>query len=190
MLSLATPRAARRLVLIVVFGVWALPSAAWAATGLVAGYGFSEGSGTTTADASGNAIAGILVNGPGWTVGRNGGGLAFDGSSTYVDLGNPVPLQITGSMTVSAWVYETANVADDGQIVAKSDSASGWQLKSTPDTGPRTFGIAISDASGAHVQRYSSTVRALDTWYHVAGVYDASARTSPSTSTGTSPMGS
>ena len=51
-------------------------------------------------------------------------------------------------MTLSAWVYETANVGDDGQIVAKSDGSSGWQLKSTPDTGPRTFGIAITNSSG------------------------------------------
>ncbi len=178
MFSFATSRAVRRLAVpIGVFGIWALSSAAWAASGLVAGYGFSEGSGTMTADTSGNAIAGTLVNGPGWTTGRNGGGLAFNGSSTYVDLGKPVPLQITGSMTVSAWVYETANVADDATIVSKSDSASGWHLKSTPDTGLRTFGFAITNTSGALVQRYSSTVRALNTWYHVAGVYDASAGT-------------
>jgi hypothetical protein len=50
-------------------------------------------------------------------------------------------------------------------------------LKSTPDTGARTFGVAITGASGGSVQRYSNTVRALNTWYYVAGVYDASART-------------
>ncbi len=80
-------------------------------------------------------------------------------------------------MTVSAWVYETANVGDDGQVVAKSDGGSGWQLKSSPDTGARTFAIAITNSSGGYVGRYSSTVRALNTWYHVAGVYDAAAQT-------------
>ena len=148
-----------------------------AAAGLVAGYAFSEGSGTTTADSSGNGITGTLVGGPTWVAGRNGTGLSFNGSSTYVDLGTSAALGFTGSMTLSAWVYETANVGDDGQIVAKSDGGSGWQLKSTPDTGPRTFGIAITNSSGGDVQRYSSTVRALNTWYHVAGVYDATAQT-------------
>jgi chitodextrinase len=80
-------------------------------------------------------------------------------------------------MTVSSWVYERANVADDGQIIAKSNGSAGWQLKSTPDTGPRTFAIKITDPSGASVHRYSTTVRALNTWYHVAGVYDSAART-------------
>ena len=148
-----------------------------AATGMVAGYAFSEGSGTTTADASGSGLTGTLVGSPTWVAGRNGTGLSFNGSSTYVDLGTSAALGFTGSMTLSAWVYETANVGDDGQIVAKSDGGSGWQLKSTPDTGARTFGIAITNSSGGYVQRYSSTVRALNTWYHVAGVYDATART-------------
>ena len=54
----------------------------------------------------------------------------------------PPLLQITGSMTWSAWVKAVANPADDGQIVAKSNDASGWQLKTSPDTGPQTFGVA------------------------------------------------
>ena len=31
--------------------------------------------------------------------------------------------------------------------------------------------------SGANTQRYSTTVRSLNTWYHVAGVYNAAVRT-------------
>jgi chitodextrinase len=144
---------------------------------LLAGYGFSEGAGNTTADASPNAFGGTLVGSPGWVAGKNGTGLSFNGSSTYVDLGNPSALQFSGSMTLSAWVLETANVGDDGQIVAKSDGISGWQLKSSPDTGVRTFAVVVTDASGNPVQRYSSTVRALNTWYHVAGIFNATART-------------
>jgi glucose/arabinose dehydrogenase len=147
-----------------------------AAAGLVAGYGFAEGSGTTTADVSGNGVAGTLVGGPAWTAGHSGTGLSFNGSAAYVDLGNPAALRFTGSMTLSAWVKEAANVVDDGQIIAKSDDGSGWQLKSTPDTGVRTFGVAVA-GSGGTAQRYSTTVRSLNVWYHVTGVYDASART-------------
>ena len=69
------------------------------------------------------------------------------------------------------------NPADDGQIVAKSNSASGWQFKTSPDTGPHTFGVAVAGATNTYAQRYSTTVRLLNVWYHVAGVYDATART-------------
>jgi chitodextrinase len=147
-----------------------------AAANLIAGYGFSEGTGTVTADSSGNGLNGTLVSAPAWVAGNTGTGLSFNGSNTYVDLGNPISLQLTGSMTLSAWVYENGNVGDDGQIIAKSDGGPGWQLKSTPDTGVRTYAIAVTNPSGVLTQRYSQTVRALNTWYHVAGVYDAVAQ--------------
>ena len=70
-----------------------------------------------------------------------------------------------------------ANPADDGQIVAKSNDASGWQLKTSPDTGPHTFGVGVAGATNTFAQRYSTTVRSLNVWYHVAGVYNAAART-------------
>ena len=63
--------------------------------GLVAGYRLGEGSGTTTADISGNNYTGTLVSGPTWTTGHYGNALAFSGSA-YVDLGNPAALQLTG----------------------------------------------------------------------------------------------
>ena len=145
--------------------------------GLVAAYNFNEGSGTTVTDASGNGITGNIIGATWTTEGRNGNALSFNGSSSYVDLGNPALLQITGSMTMSAWVQAAANPADDGQIVAKSDDASGWQLKTSPDTGPHTFGVRVAGATNTLAQRYSTTVRSLNVWYHVAGVYNASAQT-------------
>ena len=80
-------------------------------------------------------------------------------------------------MTVEAWIKAAANPVDDGQIVAKSDDTAGWQFKTSPDTGPHTFGVAVSGSTTAKAQRYSTTVRSLNVWYHVAGVYDATNKT-------------
>jgi uncharacterized protein (TIGR03437 family) len=81
-------------------------------------------------------------------------------------------------MTWSAWVNISGNPANDGQIIARSDNASGWQLKISPDTGKRTFAIAISGTSSSgHTQRYSNTVYSFNIWYYVTGVYNSSART-------------
>ena len=144
-------------------------------TGLVAGYRLNEGSGGTTADISGNNNTGTLVNAPVWTTGKYGSALAFDGND-YVDLGNTSSLRLTGSMTLTAWIRISANPGDDGAIVAKLGGA-GWQLKTSPDTGVRTAAIQISSNGSDTVQRYSATVLSLNTWYHIAGVYDAAART-------------
>jgi fibronectin type 3 domain-containing protein len=146
-------------------------------SGLVAAYSFNEGTGSTVVDLSGNNLTGTIVRATWTPQGKYGNALSFNGSSSYVDLGNPTALRLTGSMTIEAWIKAAANPADDGQIVAKSNNSSGWQFKTTPDTGPETFGIAVSGSSSSHAQRYSTTVRNLNTWYHVAGVYDATART-------------
>ena len=152
----------------------ATTTAATTPSGLVAAYNFNEGAGTTVTDSSGNGVSGTL-QGASWTsAGKYGNALSFNGTSSFVDLGNPSALQLTGSMTVEAWVRATANPPDDGQIVAKANDSGGWQLKTSPDTGVRAFGAKISGSSA--VQRYSNTVPALNTWYHVASVYNASTR--------------
>ena len=146
-------------------------------TSLSAAYGFDEGTGKTTADTSGNGITGQIQGATWTTTGKYGSALSFNGTTNYVDLGSPVALQSTGSMTWSAWVYAAGTPPDDGQIVAMSR---------------RRFRLATEDYSRhrsshlrhrsftrrkAHTQRYSKTVLALKKWYHVAGVYNAAAKT-------------
>jgi hypothetical protein len=75
-------------------------------------------------------------------------------------------------MTWAAWVKATSTPATDGNIVAKQNATSGWQLKTTADTGAQTFAVAVSGT----VLRYSNTVPSPNTWYHVAGVYNATTR--------------
>ena len=146
-------------------------------SGLTAAYSFEQGSGPTVSDASGNGSTGT-ISGATWTAaGKYGDALSFNGATSSVDLGNPTPLRLTGSATWAAWVRADSNPPDDGQIVAKSSDGGGWQFKSSPDTGPHTFGVAVSINGGSNVQRYSTTVRQLNTWYYVAGVYNAQAQT-------------
>ena len=110
-------RLARRLVIVrrqsAVFTVVALVALARvgpasAQTGLVAAYGFDQGSGTTAADASGNANTGTL-SGPTWNAaGRYGGALAFDGTNDWVTVPDNALLDLTSGMTIEAWVYATS----------------------------------------------------------------------------------
>ena len=107
---------------------WPGGSAAALSSGLVAAYAFNEGTGSTVADVSGNGHT-ASVNGATWTdTGRYGKALSFNGTSSYVDLGNAADLQITGSMTWSAWVLATADPPDDGQIIAKSSGGT-WVME-------------------------------------------------------------
>ncbi|MGH9845674.1 MAG: LamG-like jellyroll fold domain-containing protein, partial [Blastocatellia bacterium] len=77
-----------------------------AAPGMVAGYGFSELSGSTTADASGNNNTGALEGGVTWTTGgKYGNALSFDGAGVVRILDSP-SWRVNGltGYTVSAWV--------------------------------------------------------------------------------------
>jgi hypothetical protein len=141
-----------------------------------AAYGFNEGSGSTVTDSSTNGITGTIQGAVWTTSGKYGSALSFNGISSYVDLGRPAALNKTGSMTWEAWVYATGTPADDAQIIALSDDSTGWQLKTTAVTGARTFAIAISADSTTRPQRNGKTAITLNTWYHVAGVYNAAAQ--------------
>jgi PKD repeat protein len=144
----------------------------------VAAYNFNASSGTTAVDVSGNGNTGVLTNGPLWVAGKNGNGVRLDGVNDYIDLGNPAALRLTGSMTLSAWINSSAFPFDDAAIISKRQSANvGYQLDTTIDRGPRTVGFKISDAAGNTVARYGATTLVTNTWYHVAGVYDATNRT-------------
>ena len=148
--------------------------------GISAGYAFNEVSGTTTADASANGITGTLVNGPTFTTaGQYGNAVALDGINDYVNLGNPTALQLTGSMTVSAWINASSFPVDDAAIVSKRSSGQivGFQLDTTVDRGTRTIGFKLTNSSGGQMIRYGATTLQPNTWYYVTGVYNASSQT-------------
>lgn len=146
-------------------------------SGLVAAYAMNEGTGTILTDVSGNGNHGVIYGATWINNGRYGKGLAFDGKTSYVNLGNSAALRLSSSMTISAWVWIVGKSSTDNQIVAKADSTGGWQLKVTQDTGVRTFGVAVSPNSSSSTLRYSQARPTSNKWFHVAGVYDATART-------------
>ncbi len=85
---------------------------------------------------------------------------------------------ITGSMTISAWIDSTAFPSDDAAVVSKRASAeTGYQLDTTVDRGPRTIGFKLTNSSGGAMFRYGATAMQVGGWYHVTGVYNATAGT-------------
>jgi hypothetical protein len=141
---------------------------------VVAAYAFNEGSGTSAADASGGGLSGTLTNGATWGAGRNAGAVLLDGVNDFVELGNPTALQLTASMTISAWINASGPATDDTVIVSKrTNTPVGYQLDTTIDRGPRTIGFKLTTSTGGNMFRYGATTLQPNTWYHVTGVYNA-----------------
>ncbi len=145
------------------------PSAAW---------NFDEGSGTAAADSSGHNLAATLRGGAGWATGLLGAhAVALPGmSGSFIDIPQPV-VDTSRSFTVAAWVkvnqvtgFQTFVSIDGGQV-------SGFFLQLRAD-GDLAFTVLPSDMPGdpaALVEANADTSE--DTWYHLAGVYDAGAKT-------------
>ena len=90
----------------------------------------------------------------------------LDGINDYVNLGNPTALQLTGSMTVSAWINSSSFPVDDAAIVSKRTGGGvGFQLDTTIDKGTRTIGFKLTNSSGGQMFRYGATTLQPNTWY-------------------------
>ncbi len=72
--------------------------------GLVGYWSFDEGSGTTAYDYSGYNNHGTLYNGPQWVDGKLGKALSFDGVNDYISVPHNGNLNITGGITIEAWL--------------------------------------------------------------------------------------
>jgi len=94
-----------------------------------------------------------------------------------VDLGNPSLLQLTGPMTLTAWARPDS-VSDNGRIITKGGASGnrGWSLN-VENTGNWAFQVAVSSTALTAVEAPGAP---LNTWTHVAGVYDPSGVGGPS----------
>jgi hypothetical protein len=94
---------------------------------LVAHWRLDEESGSVAHDSSGRSSDGQLINGPVWA---QGGGVRFDGSNDYIEVGNPLALRLTSSMTLAVWIFAERIRTDTDHFISKSAAAAdvGWFL--------------------------------------------------------------
>ncbi|MDP9491802.1 MAG: Ig-like domain-containing protein, partial [Actinomycetota bacterium] len=142
------------------------------APGLVASYGFDEGSGGSAADITGNGNLGTL-NGPTWTIGRFGQALNFDGVNDRVSVPDSNLLDLTTGMTLEAWVKPTALGTAWKTTIFKHRNANATNMvyvmyanrNTSRPVGEITVGTTIKAANG-------STQLPLNVWSHLATTYD------------------
>jgi Concanavalin A-like lectin/glucanases superfamily/Bacterial Ig-like domain/Bacterial Ig domain len=139
------------------------------AAGLVAAYGFEEGSGTTTIDGSGNGQTGTVA-GASWTgVGRFGGGLSFDGVDDRVDLPALGTFYDNG-FTLEAWVKKQGTKLDAAVV--------GSWVGGAQNGGPMLWvhhlvnrhHMTLNKAGASYLDSGRSPV--VGQWQHLAGTYD------------------
>ena len=137
--------------------------------GLVAAYGFNEGSGTSVADVSGNNNTGTLTSGASWsTQGKFGNALSFNGSSGRVDIADAPSLRLTNAMTLEAWVNPTTATAAAPWLARR---ALQGQRQLLPRGGLHTW-VPRPRWSGTFGEAGAASAAAPNTWTHLAVTYD------------------
>jgi hypothetical protein len=136
-------------------------------TGKLAGWWkFDESTGTTAIDSSGNGNSGILKGNPVWRPagGVSGGAIELDGKGDYVEISNESAFDITGQITVSAWVNITDVPQEWTGIVTKGDSA--WRVSTSFANNIFHFGVSARDFLNGKSSVDSGQ------WHNVTCVYD------------------
>jgi hypothetical protein len=147
--------------------VWGTPPS----VGLVAAYGFEEGTGMAVYDASGQDNTGI-ISGATWTdQGRFGRALLFDGLRSMVSISPSPILNLAEGMTLSAWVYPLPGMTGWRQVIKKEIDTYFLTVSS--------YGDPLHPAGGGAFWTVPEGVKAptsiaTNTWVYLALTYDGS----------------
>jgi hypothetical protein len=132
------------------------------AAGLVAYYRLDQDAN----DSSGSNNHGTLAGNPQWVAGKMDGALQFDGTDDYVDCGGGPSLDITGKITIGAWIYPTGSGNSDFPRIVDKSSGTGLA-----DPGykiylraPQNYVVSLSAGGDS---RNSSLPVVLNTWNYV-----------------------
>jgi N-acetylneuraminic acid mutarotase len=115
---------------------------------------------------------------PGVTGAAGDQAFRFNGSNALVDVGHDPSLNMTGSMTVSAWVNVQSLIANN-YLFADFDSGGRLSQGSLGiDAGGRFFWFQGNQTkSNDWVEPHGATAVSLNQWHHVAVVRDDNAKT-------------
>ena len=104
-----------------------------------------------------------------------GGCIELNGTSDYLSISNPSSLQITGNITLEAWVYlNSLPSSNEMPIISKwAHLQRSYELAIAPTTN-RVIMYVSNDGNWNGDSVESTGSLTTDQWYHVAGIYDGS----------------
>ena len=144
------------------------------AEGLVAHWKLDEGKGATVRSSVGD-LPGTLVNAAGWdTEGDRTVVRLHDRRRQYIDFGNAEALDLTGPLTLAAWVkYEPTNVWYPALLGKGYEQTGAYGMHLRPG-GAVWFELDAPDGT-RHIHNPTDRCVTPGQWCHVAATYDGAA---------------
>lgn len=141
--------------------------------GLVAGWSFDEGFGTVARDCSPHGNDATLERGVTWTTsGRYGAALTFDGVDDRVTVTDSASLDLTGPLTLTAWVRPTSVRPWEPVLLKESPTGLSYALYATNKGGWPNARFYISAWTRPV---WGTAAIARNSWTHLAATYDRTA---------------
>jgi hypothetical protein len=155
---------------------------AWAVVDPVGWWKFDAGAGSTAVDSGSGTTDCSLINTPTWIAGQIGtDALSFArASSEYADCTTDAALNLTGPMTISAWINPTTLPTSNGEffVIAEKGYNGGTDIEQ--------FFLRFGHASGVPILQFGSYAASTDhfaqyiyggaittgNWYHVVGLFN------------------
>ncbi len=135
-------------------------------TGLVAAYGFDEGAGTTTSDASGSANTGTLNNASWTSNSKFGKALLFGGSQSYVSAPASRVPATNNPQTIAYWAYLTSKTSATQAVITLPDA----NKTTGNEPGLKTSKVGVWQHGSSWL--VSASQRAAKEWHHYAYTFD------------------
>lgn len=149
-------------------------------TGLAGYWRLDDGSGSSATDSSTNGSTGTLNNMEvgDWTTGQMDGALDFDGSNEYISIPDANHLDITGTVTLSAWIRSDSYPAtgDYDSIIVKGNAgtpAINYGMETYGQSSTQYLTFFFHNGSSQIIR--GSTGLTTGVWHHVAVVYNDAA---------------
>jgi glucose/arabinose dehydrogenase len=142
--------------------------------GLVAGWSFNEGTGTSASDASGNNNILTLLNGATWTGGHHNGGLSLSGNAN-ASASSSVSLNLSGSYTLTAWI-NPSSLTGYQTVLIKENSSGGGGCGYWLQTVGNQISSGFNNGSGCSEHTANANLQ-TNAWYHIAAVFDDTGNT-------------
>ncbi len=142
--------------------------------GLVSYWKLDDGQGKLVTDSSANGNHGVLLGNPRWIAGKSGGALNFagEGSKDAVQVRHSPSLDLTGPMTITAWVWPETKTGVQ-TILSRNLGAAprGYTLRiNWKEEGGRVEFLISSDGKKEESVTASTPIP-TGNWSHWAGVF-------------------
>jgi fibronectin type 3 domain-containing protein len=142
-----------------------------AAAGLVAGWAFDEGTGTTTADRSGNNNTGTVSNTTWVTGGKFNNALSFNGTNAWVTANDSNSLDLTTGMTIEAWLKPSISGGINWQTAVVKEQPGNLVYGMYANTSQGRPEAEVYVGGQTRAVNGTTTLQA-GVWTHLAATYD------------------